>query len=115
MTGMTSEQMNAYDRKQFEGFVREWDAPRPAGLYLTLHHGRDNPEEHMDDWGYDGPIIGPFKWCHITYNATFNFGFPGIEEDGTGPCTVVTCVNDLVVFQGKYYGDWEFQLLEEVK
>lgn len=112
MTSMTAEEMNDSDRKKFEGFVRDWDAPRPAGLYLTLFHGRDTPEEEMDDWGYDGPIIGPFKWCHITYCTTFNFGFVG-DEDGTGPTTVVTITKDsLILFDGKYYGDWEFQLLE---
>lgn len=100
------------DRKLFEGYVRTWDEQRPAGMYLTLHHGRDDPQQEMDEFGYNGPIIGPFKWCHITYGTQFNFGW--VDGGDTGPCTVVTVIDgDMLEFDGKYYGDWEFQLLEE--
>lgn len=101
------------DRHLLDGHVRDWNDPRPAGMYFTLHHGRDDPQQEMNDMGYDGPIIGPIKWCHVTYCSTFNFGFVGSVEAGTGPSTVVSIIDDLVVFDGKYYGDWEFQLLEE--
>ena len=100
------------DRHLLDGHVRDWNDPRPAGLYLTLHHGRADPEQEMEDFGFDGPIIGPFKWCHITYSSTFNFGWADGDET-SGPHDAITVVKrDLVSFDGKYYGDWEFQLLE---
>lgn len=27
--------------------------------YLHLFHGRKDPNQQMDDWGEDGPYIGP--------------------------------------------------------
>jgi hypothetical protein len=35
-------------------------------LYLELYHGRDNVNDDMDDWGFDGPIIGPLELMTFT-------------------------------------------------
>ena len=33
----------------------------PAKMYLRLYHGRTDPNQQMDDWGFGGPIIGPLS------------------------------------------------------
>jgi hypothetical protein len=52
-------------------------SPRPAkpGLYLALTHGRHHPDEQLSGWGFDGPTIGPLKWCHTTYAIEIRFEF----------------------------------------
>lgn len=49
--------------------------PRKPGLYLGLFHGRHRPSQQMDDRGFDGPTIGPLKWCHTTYAAHIKIEF----------------------------------------
>ena len=36
-------------------------------MYLRLFHGRTDPQQDMDDWGSDGPVLGPYKFAHRTY------------------------------------------------
>jgi hypothetical protein len=44
------------------------------GVYLHLFHGRKDPDEQMDDWGLEGPVIGPLNYVHVTYMATVRVG-----------------------------------------
>ena len=30
-------------------------------MYLRLYHGRVDPDQEMDDWGFDGPTFGPLS------------------------------------------------------
>ena len=64
-------------------------------VYLELFNGRNTPTERLDDWGFEGPILGPFEYVHTTYAANIVIG------DG-----YLSVVNDLVYYDGKYYGDW---------
>lgn len=94
-------------------------------IYLRLFHGRDAASEKLDDWGFNGPVIGPLKYCHVTYmsdvkfaieNAAFRKLFPEktAEWEAAGVSNLnhewvehyMTVVEDLVVFQGKFYGDF---------
>src|SRR3546814_15310909 len=34
-------------------------SPDLPQLYLHLYHGRKDPDESLEDWGSDGPVIGP--------------------------------------------------------
>jgi hypothetical protein len=45
-------------------------------LYLHLFHGRDRPDQSLDDWGFDGPHFGPLSAVHQTYNTELRT-FPG--------------------------------------
>lgn len=76
-----------------------------------MFHGRQDPTQEMDDWGESGPFLGPLDWCHITYNTSINLGFtdgfetgPALQKDGLG------FYEDMLYFDGVYYGDWELQL-----
>jgi hypothetical protein len=73
--------------------------PQKPGLYLGLFHGRRSPHERMDDWGFDGPTIGPLKWCHTTYAFNIKIQFVNSVD-------ALNYFGDLVVLGGMYYGDW---------
>lgn len=69
-------------------------------VYLNLYHGRHSREEELDDWGFDGPILGPFPSIQITYGSHIKTTTKvdlGIDSDG------------LVEFFGAYYGDFSIE------
>lgn len=65
-------------------------------VYIHLFHGRDDPEQRMDDWGYQGPTLGPFPYIHTTYCVDIK----------CGENLVLYINNEMIVHEGKYYGDW---------
>jgi hypothetical protein len=85
-------------------------------MYLKLLHGRESADEEMNDWGSDGPWIGPLKWFHCTYLSDIGFGFTGGEELTTlshsidVPFPIYLC-QGMIYYDGMYYGDWELQNL----
>jgi len=84
------------------------------GTYLGLFHGRATKEENLDDWGTNGPIIGPLEYCHTTYGDITRFrlrddvdreahaallGDSDLEQD--------FCLEDgMLKIGGVFYGDW---------
>jgi hypothetical protein len=50
---------------------------QPGKLYLRLYHGRATPDEQMEDWGSDGPVIGPLASIHVTYMPSEIHRSPG--------------------------------------
>lgn len=90
------------------------NCPQSPGMYLKLLHGRRSVREEMDDWGSDGPWIGPLKWFHCTYLSSLGIGF----EDGSEVAPMLQggdlpspmfLSSGLLYFDGMYYGDWELQ------
>lgn len=69
-------------------------------LYIRLFHGRSDPEQDMDDWGSDGPVFGPYRFVHTTYQYHLKLGC----EDGT--CVELFLHEDMLFYGGVYYGDW---------
>ena len=49
--------------------------PQKPGMYLGLFHGRDTPNQVMNDWGFDGPALGPLIYFHTTYACSVNLQF----------------------------------------
>lgn len=92
------------------------------GMYLHLYHGRQDPDEDMDDWGSDGPIFGPLRWVSITYMSDLRF--QAVSEDlpneghYDGACATVQDVGgtikrealflweDMFYYDGLFYGDF---------
>ena len=93
-------------------------------MRFILLHGRDNPDQNMDDWGYNGPVLEGVKYLHSVYgNLTIGFrsrkeartahkltGWPYFDE----AVLEITFFEDLVLCRNKnrksqYYGDWEIQ------
>ena len=71
-----------------------------AQVALELFHGRSDPEEHLEDWGSQGPVF-LVDYVHVTYLCEIKLGIP--EPAGTGD---LHFVEDLVYYDGVYYGDW---------
>ena len=68
-------------------------------LYLRLFHGRTNPNQNLDDWGTDGPIFGPYEFVHTTYASNLKLGKENL-------CDELFCFEDMIYYDGVYYGDW---------
>jgi len=69
-------------------------------LYLRLFHGRKDPAQEMDDWGEDGPLLGPYRFVHTTYGAHVTCGLDN------GELHDLYTVEDMIYYNGVYYGDW---------
>jgi hypothetical protein len=67
---------------------------------IELFHGRTSPDEHLDDWGCQGPVF-LVEYVHVTYAGDLKLGLPEPAGDGD-----LRYVDDLVVYDGIYYGDW---------
>ncbi len=95
------------------------------GLYLHLFHGRRDPSDNLDEWGIEGPTIGPLASLHVTFMCDISFAtapevmeryFPAVIADwqarGLANADGPLCewnfpiVDDLVAYDGVYYGDW---------
>src|SRR5215831_9446820 len=71
-------------------------------MYLELFHGRKAPDVQLDDWGTQGPVFGPLQFVHTTYATNVKFTFAdGSDRDGW-----LQIIDDLIYYDGTYYGDW---------
>lgn len=72
-----------------------------TGMYLGLFHGRNTPEEELDGWGFNGPIIGPLKYVHTTYQTHVRV-CPIGESDPFD----IQFNDEMFEYDGKFYGDF---------
>jgi hypothetical protein len=79
----------------------------PGKMYLRLYHGRIDPDQQLDDWGYVGPTFGPLS-CYVrTYCSTFRiFGENDSEE------IWLERHEDMIRWDGCFYGDMEVFVAE---
>jgi hypothetical protein len=91
---------------------------------MLLLHGRHDPEEEMQDWGFNGPIIPGIIAVHYTYGGA-NIFFESVSaanhaQELTGwdkfddHALKMNQLDDVVFIDhpelGRcYFGDWEFQ------
>ncbi len=94
--------------------------PEKPGLYLALFHGRVRPDEQMNDWGFNGPIIGPLEWVHTTYALHVRLKFMSstdeilyFEKSECPDAHDIYAADDMVVYGDKYYGDWSVFFVKE--
>lgn len=73
-------------------------------MYLQLFHGRKSPDEQLDNWGTDGPVFGPLQFCHTTYGCHIKLGY--LDDDGLESRGDLHVIENLVYYDGVYYGDW---------
>lgn len=74
----------------------------PSGLYLGLFHGRVTPDEELNDWGLQGPVLGPIL------SASIGKGESVSVTDMDGNLIQIPFVEDLLAYNGRYYGDRAF-------
>ena len=67
---------------------------------IELFHGRTSPEEHLDNWGSRGPVF-LVDYVHVTYLCDIKLGIDHPNGDGD-----LRFIEDLVYYDGVYYGDW---------
>jgi hypothetical protein len=72
-------------------------------VYIHLLHGRDNPAQDTDGWGFSGPVLGPFEAVHFTYRNHIRCITNSTTEDELE----LGFTDDLLTYEGKYYGDFE--------
>ena len=86
------------------------------GMYLALFHGYKNEKERAEkeEFGANGPLIGPLTFCHTTYAAHIKLHFE-TDEDAKlyGYYMGKDAFNEILInkegcaeFQGMEYGDW---------
>ena len=74
---------------------------------LNIFHGRNTPDEHLEDWGFDGPIIMNVGFA-MTYHTLKVFE---INPDGSwGQMLILPRHEDMVNIGGKFYADIELML-----
>ena len=69
-------------------------------VYLELFHGRHDPKEDMEDWGFDGPVLGPFNFIHIIYGCIIKLSTDAVDTP------LIDLVDGMFYYDGAYYGDW---------
>ena len=74
-------------------------------VYIELFHGHHFPGEELDDWGFDGPILGPFPYFHITYGSDVKLGDDPIIVAGQEYKFSTWDKDGFINFLGGYYGD----------
>jgi hypothetical protein len=67
-------------------------------LYLQLYHGRTDPGQQMDDWGFTGPTFGPLSHILQTYFCTLCLHAEPDHE------LWLEKTDDMVAWGGAYYG-----------
>lgn len=74
----------------------------PGKMFLRLYHGRTEPAQEMDEWGFVGPTFGPLS-CYIhTYCCHFR-----IYGESDGREIWLERHDDLIRWNGCFYGDME--------
>jgi len=82
--------------------VANGTALTPGKMYLRLYHGRTDPDEEMDDWGFVGPTFGPLSCYMHTYCCTFRIH----AECGTEEIWLDK-FDDMICWDGCFFGDME--------
>lgn len=91
----------------------------PAGMYIGLFHGfneetYDHDKSLLDDWGAQGPVIGPLKYAHTTFASHVKLGFTGKNEEyvpvmyqgSMGSMNELEVRKGCLIFDGIAFGDW---------
>jgi hypothetical protein len=74
----------------------------PGKMYLRLYHGRTDPAQEMEGWGFVGPTFGPLSfYCH-TYCCDLRIH----AESGTSELRLQQ-YDDMIQWDGCFYGDME--------
>ena len=75
--------------------------PKFPCVFVSLYHGREDPDEDMEAWGVEGPIF-LFQYMHMVYRSLF---FGEELEDISALFVKKGNPSDLIYYDGVYYGD----------
>jgi hypothetical protein len=71
-------------------------------FYLDLYHGRATPTESLDDWGTQGPILGPLTGIQVTYGSSVRL----FLTEGHDEIWLTIEPGGCIYYDGRYYGDF---------
>ncbi|MBX3659826.1 MAG: hypothetical protein KF740_15445 [Ramlibacter sp.] len=87
--------------------------PTRPGLYLSLSHGRDFPQQAMRGRGFPGPKIGPVLYVRTQYGQEVSVRFANTREakhffaDAKSSIQKLQIVEGTLVHGDKCFGDWD--------
>jgi len=87
--------------------------PKRPGLYLSLSHGRDFPQQAMRGRGFPGPKIGPLLYVRTHYGQEVTVRFANKRDaakfflEATTPILTMQVIEGTLVYGDKCYGDWD--------
>ena len=83
------------------------------GLYLSLNHGRDFPQQTMRGRGFPDPKIGPLLYVRTQYGQEVTLRFANRRDakrffpDTAMATNTMQIVEGTLVLGEKCYGDWD--------
>lgn len=86
--------------------------PARSGLYLSLSHGRDFPQQTVKSRRFAGPKIGPLLYVQTLYGQEVTLRFANRRDakrsfpDTTLAANLLQVVEGTLVFADKCYGKW---------
>ena len=93
-------------------------------MVIQLFHGRQRPDEELEDWGADGPKLRVL-YVHTTYMAVTYIGYPALEYPSGADSIDLDAwtlgqrdgviVDDLFHYNGMFYGDWSVCMVDEAE
>lgn len=98
----------------------DWgEMPKRPGLYLSLSHGRDFPQQTMRGRGFPGPKLGPILYVHTHYGQEVTVRFATNRDAARFFPDTATHTHTLQVLEGtlvygdKCFGDWDVCYVEK--
>lgn len=87
--------------------------PEKPGLYLSLSHGRDYPQQCMRQRGFAGPKLGPLLYVQMQYAQRITIRFSRALDakkffpDLKGARMVLEVLEGSLLYGTKCYGCWD--------
>ena len=92
----------------------DWgEMPTRPGLYLSLSHGRDFPQQTMRGRGFPGPKIGPVLYVRTQYGQEVTLRFANKRDaarffpNATTTTHTLQVIEGTLVYSDKCFGDWD--------
>ncbi len=87
--------------------------PARPGLYLSLSHGREFPQQAVKQRGFPGPKIGPLLYVQTHYAQRIVLRFVNKRDaakffrEATSATGELDVIEGTLVYDSKCYGDWD--------
>lgn len=115
----TSRYNNGAMTKAFSELPDWGEMPTRAGMYLSLSHGRDFPQQPMRGRGFSGPKIGPVLYVKTLYGQEVSVRFASTRDAKRFFPKADSIVQKLEIVEGtlvhgdKCYGEWDVCYIAE--
>ena len=100
--------------------LSDWgDMPLRPGLYLSLAHGRDFPQQTMRGRGFAGPKLGPLLYVRTHYGQEVTLRFATRRDamrffpESTDSLQTLQILEGTLVVGEKCFGDWDVCYIAE--